>query len=65
MAKLIIALVVMFVFIYAASFFMMYLDVKKYCEREDYDFKLYWHDLLRGRVPENEYELELRYKKRK
>ena len=50
MEKIIIALVVLFATVFAGVFFVMYLDVKKYCQREGYDFKLYWHDFIRGKV---------------
>lgn len=66
MEKIIIALVVLFATVFAGVFFVMYLDVKKYCQREGYDFKLYWHDFIRGKVKAggNAYFLQ-KYKKRK
>lgn len=67
MEKIIVALLVMFVFIFIATFVAIRYEVKNWCAAQGLDFKMYWHDFLRRKVragENNEYFWE-KYKIKK
>ena len=68
MVKVIIALSILYVIVFAFTYFAIRLEVKHYCEFKELDFPMYWHDFIRGKTrikdADNPYELQ-RYKKRK
>lgn len=67
MEKIIVALLVMFVFIFIATFVAIRYEVKNWCAAQGLDFKRYWKDFLCRKVragENNEYFLE-KYKIKK
>ena len=67
MEKIEIALLIMVVLIFLATYAAIRYEVKNWCDANELDFKMYWHDFLRHKVrvgEDNEYFLE-KYKIKK